>query len=274
MSLPILSAAQSALPEDLIRFFHRVELHWTRHLAEETVLDAGTAFTNPELPNVYIANRMFDVSLPEIMTPQQALDEVNEHFVKHGTRCWSWAMAPTSDPTRRREMIDHLLSIGYTAGGFDILHLAQQPRAAIQEVGGLTIIPARASYKHYRMLAEEWAAEYQTPDFADAVMLSLDDPHVDALLAMKDGKPAAYVAVQSVGEMGGIQELFVTAPFRGQGIGRTMMSRAMEICARSLFKHVFVGVHADNPAAVALYTRFGFRKVGQFTYYRSPSGAP
>ncbi len=269
MPLPILSAAQAASPEDLIRFFHRIELHWTRHLAEETVLDAGTAFANPQLPNVSDANRMFDVSLPEGMTPQQAVEEANAHFDQQGTRCRSWVMAPTSDPAVRRQMIDHLFSLGYVQASFDILHLAQQPASAIREVSGLTIIPARASYKHYRILAEELAAEYQTPEFAEAVMLHLDDPHVDALLAIRDGKPAAFAAVLAVGEIGGVQEMFVSAPFRQQGIGRTLMSRAMEICARSLFKHVFVGVHSDNPAGVALYSRFGFRKIGEFAYYRS-----
>jgi hypothetical protein len=73
MPLPILNIPPSSSPEDLVRFYHRVELHWTRHMAEETVLEAGTAFVNAQLPNVYSANRMLDVSLPEGMTPAEAV---------------------------------------------------------------------------------------------------------------------------------------------------------------------------------------------------------
>ncbi|HEX8524022.1 MAG TPA: GNAT family N-acetyltransferase [Tepidisphaeraceae bacterium] len=269
MSLPILNV-HHASNEDLIRYFYRTELHWTRNLAEETVLEFGTAFANRQIPTTYIANRMFDVALPEGMTPEQAMEEAQAHFAQAGTTCWSWVMAPTSDPERRRVMVDHLVSQGYVERSFNIMHLASMPSGKVDEVAGLTIIPARASFKHYRALAEEWAGEFRTKDFADAVMMQLDDPHVDSLLAIKDGRAAAFVAVLAAGDIGGVQELFVTKNFRGQGIGRTMMSRAMEICARSLFRHVFVGVHSDNAAAMKLYSHFGFRKIGQFVYYRSP----
>ena len=98
-------------------------------------------------------------------------------------------------------------------------------------------------------------------------MLHLDDPHYDALIAMKDGKAVARVGVLAVGDIGRIEPLFVSAPFRRQGVGRTMMSRALEICARSLFKHVFICVAPDNASAYALYTQLGFRKIGEFVQY-------
>ena len=55
------------------------------------------------------------------------------------------------------------------------------------------------------------------------------------------------------------------------GVGRTMMSRALEICARSLFKHVMLSVRPDERAAIDLYGRFGFRRIGQMIAYRPPS---
>ena len=46
-----------------------------------------------------------------------------------------------------------------------------------------------------------------------------------------------------------------------------MMSRVLEICARSLFKHVMLSVSPSNTAAIELYRRFGFQKIGQITGY-------
>jgi len=267
MPLPILSA-HHASAEDMMRYFHKTELHWGRHVAEETQLDVGTALTNPQLKTVWDANRMLDAALPEGVDPAQAVDEAEAHFAKVPTTCWSWTLARSAPADRTQPLAQHLVSRGFFEDGFDVMYLDQpQP---LQEAAGLTIIPARASFKHYRMLAEEWAGQYNTPDFVEAVMMHLDDPHVDALVALKDQKPAAFVAVLAVGEIGGIQEMFVSSAFRNQGIGRTMMSRALEICARSLFRHVLVGVDPSNTSAVGLYSKAGFKRLGRYVQYRRP----
>jgi len=268
MPLPILHMTTQPTREDLIRLFHRTELHWSRHIGEETALDVGTAFVNAELPRVRDANHMFDAALPPEMTPQQAVEQVEDHFRLAGVRCGSWVMNPSSAPAQTAPLVEHLLAQGHRRDALDIYYLGGQPRTGIQEVAGLKIIPARASYKHARQLAEE-AARQREPQLADAAMLHLDDPHTDALLALKDGAPAATVSVLAVGELGAITELFVSEPFRRQGIGRTMMSRALEICARSLFRHVFLTVRPTNTAAVALYAGLGFRKIGEFVAYRA-----
>lgn len=273
MSLPILHSS-AASDDDLVRFYHKTELHWARHMGEEERLDIGTAIINPKITHVWNPNRMLDVALPEGMTPERAYAEVEDLFRSHGTRCREWALAPGEKETRTKPMAEYLLAHGYIVGGHDILHLARQPSGSIQEVSGLTIIPARASYRHVRELAAEAAREsamLREEEAADDALTHLDDPHVDSLLALKDGKPVAAVGVLAVGEIGAIEDLYVAAPHRNQGIGRTMMSRAMEICARSLFKHILIGVDGANAPAMALYTKFGFRRIGRYTdYQRSP----
>ena len=84
---------------------------------------------------------------------------------------------------------------------------------------------------------------------------------------LKDDLAAAYATVLTVGEIGCITELFVAQRFRRQGIARTMMSRALEICARSLFKHVFLSCEPTNTPAIALYRKLGFEKIGDFVCY-------
>jgi ribosomal protein S18 acetylase RimI-like enzyme len=103
-------------------------------------------------------------------------------------------------------------------------------------------------------------------------MLDLDDPHWDAILALVGQAVAGHVGVLAVGEIGRIETLLVSEKFRRRGIGRTLMSRALEICARSLFKHIFVLCRADNAPAQALYAHLGFRKVGEYVEYRAPRG--
>ncbi len=101
-------------------------------------------------------------------------------------------------------------------------------------------------------------------------MLHLDDSHYDALLALKSGVPAGYMGVLSVGDIGGIQELFISEKFRRQGIGTILMARAMEICERSLFRHVLLTVEPSNESANQLYRKLGFEKIGQTIEYTAP----
>lgn len=268
MQLPIIKTTGQASQADLVRLYHRTELHWTRHLGEETQLDVGTAIVNPELAAVQDANCILDAAVPEDGNVDDAILEAEAHFASQGVQCAKWVLNPSVPAERTQLLADRLIASGFTTGSYDILHLAGQPVGRIQEIGGLTIIPARASFRHARQLADEWAAAYSVPQLADAAMLHLEDPHVDALLALKDGVAIAMVAVLSVGDMGCIEDLFVSEAHRRQGIGRTMMSRAMEICARSLFKQVFIGVDPSNDAAVRLYGEFGFKRVGNYVWYR------
>ena len=82
----------------------------------------------------------------------------------------------------------------------DILYLDRLPGGLIPGTRDeLRIIPARASFKHARMLHEESAQQWHEPQLAEAAMLHLDDPHYDALIAIKDGAAAAHAGVLAVG---------------------------------------------------------------------------
>ena len=270
MPLPILHVTHEPSPQDLVRYFHRAQLHWSRHLGEEVASDVGSIITNRQLPRVIDANVVLDAIVPDGRSTEQAIELVDAQFREQASRCLRWVPAPTAPAAQTEPLVEALLARGFVRRSFEIHYLYRQPTGVIEEVGGLTIIPARASFRHARELAEQWARQYALPELADAAMLHLDDPHTDALIALKDGTAAANVSVLSVGEIGLIEDLFVAEPFRRQGIGRTMLSRAMEICARSLFKHIFLGADGSNRAACALYVQFGFKKIGEFVSYDAP----
>ena len=65
-------------------------------------------------------------------------------------------------------------------------------------------------------------------------------------------------------------DLFVAPANRHQGIARIMMDRILEICARSLFKHVFASCDPGNQNAQSLYRKLGFEKIGQFVPFHAP----
>ena len=269
MSLPILSISA----ETLVRLFHKTEHHWTQHFAEEIELSAGSAFCNPALINVWDANRLLDGALADDQTPQQAVEEVRGYFDSRSARCMRWGMNPSAPPDRVDPFVEHLTQLGFSRGAHDIMYLQHMPQTKIVEVADVKIIPARASFRHARALAEESANEkWKEPQLADAAMMHLDDPHWDALLALKDGTAVAMIGVLAVGELGRINDVFVSPHHRRKGIGRTMMSRALEICARSLFKHVFLSCEGDNAPAISLYKQLGFTKIGQIVSYYPQSG--
>jgi GNAT superfamily N-acetyltransferase len=71
-----------------------------------------------------------------------------------------------------------------------------------------------------------------------------------------------------VGEIGLIEELYVVPERRGLGIGRMLLNRALEIGARSQFRHLFI---AANPRfdAAGMLTQAGFASIAPFIIYKA-----
>jgi GNAT superfamily N-acetyltransferase len=270
MPLPILKSPIVATPSDLLRYASQLEIAWTAHLSSETTLDYGRAFVEPKLANVHYANRMLDAVVPPGATVEQVFEQVERHFAEAGSRCWQWVLNVSAPADRTEPLAELLIGRSYHQNPLDILHLPQLPRIIPPSMGDLKIIPARAAFRYFRTLAEEGPDRCNEPQLVEASMLHLDDSHYDALLALKGGIPAGCVGVLSVGDIGGIEELFVSEKFRGQGIGTILMIRAMEICERSLFRHVLLTVEPGNDPANRLYRKLGFQKIGQTIEYTAP----
>jgi GNAT superfamily N-acetyltransferase len=273
MPLPILnSGTASSTPDALVRYFHQTERRMAEHLGEASQLDVGTAIVNPSLANVNDANCLLDAAIPDGANASDALNLARAHFDAQGAPLRKCVVNPSVPTDQTAPLIDLLTASGFTPHGSDILYMDHMPTAPIVEAPGVRIIPARASYRHARQLADEMAAAAGEAQLAEVLMLDLDDPHYDAILALLSQEAAGHVGVLAVGEIGRIDTLLVSEKFRRRGIGRTLMSRALEICARSLFKHIFVLCRSDNAPAQALYAQLGFRKVGQYVEYRAPRG--
>ena len=273
MPLPILNSPGAATPEALVRYFHQTERRMAEHLGEPEQLDVGTAIANPALPRVRDANALLDASVPDGASAAEALDVADSHFAARGASWLKCVLNPSLPAERTAPLAEQLTARGFLRHTMDILYLDRMPTGTVQEAAGVKIIPARASYRHARQLAEEAAAAAGKPQLAEVLILDLDDPHWDAVLALVGAEAAGHVGVLAAGEIGRIETLLVSEKHRRRAIGRTLMSRALEICARSLFKHVFLSCRPDNAPAQALYAGLGFRKIGDFVEYRAPFGA-
>lgn len=270
MPLPILNSPANATPESLVRYFHQTERRMAEHLGEPEQLDVGTAIANPMLSRVHDANVLLDAAIPEGASAAEAFNAAQAHFDGQGVRWWKCVVNPSMAAERTAPLAEHLISNGYTRQTSDILYLDRMVATTIAEAAGVKFIPARASYRHARQLADEMAAVAREPQLAEVLMLDLDDPHWDAVLALVHTEAAGHVGVLAVGEIGRIDTLLVSEKHRRRGIGRTLMSRALEICARSLFKHIFLLCRPASAPAQALYAQLGFRKVGDFVEYIAP----
>jgi ribosomal protein S18 acetylase RimI-like enzyme len=51
------------------------------------------------------------------------------------------------------------------------------------------------------------------------------------------------------------------------------MSRVLEICVRSLYRHILLGVDPSNVAAQRLFRELGFEKVGEWVEFVAPLAA-
>src|SRR4051812_44102813 len=271
MPLPILQVRSEPSEADLVRLFHRCDNTWVSAVAEGTQLECGTAYANAALASVWDANNVRDAALPEGMTAEAAVAEVEAHYSARGSRCAYWVMNPSGPEARTRPLAEYLLANGHHVANDDIFYLRNFP-GQIAAVGGLTIIPARASYRHARALAGEGLAGEDAQEKIEGRIGHLDDPHFDALLALVGDRAIAHAGVLAVGELALIKGVYVTPEFQRRGIGRAMMGRALEICARSLFKHVFLSTEPANVAAQGLYAGLGFVKIGQLARYCAAGG--
>ena len=138
--------------------------------------------------------------------------------------------------SRAVPMADYLLAHEHIIGGYDVLHLNRQPTHPIEEVAGLTISPP-AQFRARAELSEESAADWDELQLIETSLMHLEDPHVDALLALQ-GRQSRRQSLCPSGWRNRIDRHVYTAKaFRGQGVARTLMSRAMEIAPLAVQAH-------------------------------------
>ncbi len=87
------------------------------------------------------------------------------------------------------------------------------------------------------------------------------------LVADDDGRPVGYAGLFLSPPDADVQTMAVAGSHRGQGIGTLLMQELLAVAWDEDCTRVFLEVRADNAAALALYTHFGFLRLGRRPRY-------
>ena len=267
MTLPVPPSSSIVSAATLLRHYDRALLHWLRHYGDENDIGVGVAIANAELPRIAEANTLLDAIVPAEASGQATIGQIDAAFASLGATCARIVLNPDSADTLPTAFTDLLLERGYLKDTVQVLALGQAPGGLKQTYQGLTIIPARASFRHATQLAQEMIGG-EPGQAAQSLQLHLDDSHYDALIALSDDKAVAWAGVLAAGEVGLLRQLYVSPQHRHRGIGTVMLARALDICQRFAFRHVLAGVAGGNEAYLSLLTKSGFRTVGTIVLFR------
>jgi ribosomal-protein-alanine N-acetyltransferase len=109
---------------------------------------------------------------------------------------------------------------------------------------------------------------------AAAFHRELAAPHIRYVAARADDKLVGYGGIARLGRKAPyeyeIHTIGVDPAYQGQGIGREMLNRLLDIAADDT---VYLEVRTDNAAAIAMYEAAGFVNVGLRKRYYRVSGA-
>ena len=92
------------------------------------------------------------------------------------------------------------------------------------------------------------------------------------LVAEDDGALIGYAGLAVVGNQADVQTIAVAPAAQGQGLGRQLLDALLEEGRRRGATEVLLEVRADNEAALALYRRAGFDRIGLRRAYYQPGG--
>jgi ribosomal protein S18 acetylase RimI-like enzyme len=95
-------------------------------------------------------------------------------------------------------------------------------------------------------------------------------PGATWLIACPRGYVGTVQGVMDRGPIGAIQNLGVVPAYRGLGLGRALVRRALEGFRRAGLRRAYLEVTAENASAVRLYREVGFRRAK--TLYKAVDG--
>ena len=91
------------------------------------------------------------------------------------------------------------------------------------------------------------------------------------LAAVENGKVIGYIGMSAVLDEGYMFNVAVDSQFRKKGVGSALVRELVTYCQKHNFAFLTLEVRESNAPAIALYSRFGFVRVGERkSYYSDP----
>lgn len=96
----------------------------------------------------------------------------------------------------------------------------------------------------------------------DQFLLGLESGAYRVIGVRVDTILAGYMAFSLIEDEMEILNLAVHPDHRRRGLGEALLARSFEICATAGIKKSFLDVKVSNDPALALYRKFGYKKIG------------
>lgn len=107
---------------------------------------------------------------------------------------------------------------------------------------------------------------------ANLVLSELNGKHREYWVFELAGELIAYAGVLVLGGEADVQTIAVAKEHRGRGLGRLLLRKLCERAVLAGAQTAFLEVRADNPAALKLYEKQGFRQIAVRPKYYQPDG--
>ena len=122
-----------------------------------------------------------------------------------------------------------------------------------------------------RLHAEGFAHPWSADDVA--ALIASPSTLAAAALDPVNGRLRGFILSRLAADEAEILTIAVEAAMRGKGVGRALLAENLRQASNAGARAMFLEVDKDNAAALALYKRLGFVKVGERAgYYRRNDG--
>ena len=129
----------------------------------------------------------------------------------------------------------------------------------------------KMNVKHIPMLAEIEKACFSKPWSEDGFLAELNNDTANFYTAMEGEKAVGYMGFYIICGQGYVANVAVLPSYRRKGIACRLIENAVHICKNSGAEFLSLEVRVSNSAAVALYEKYGFEKVGERkNFYSAP----
>lgn len=131
------------------------------------------------------------------------------------------------------------------------------------------IVPLAPAHLEVVMAIERVA--FSTPWRVEDFLSLIENPAAINLAALEAGRVVGYSCAWSVVEYGELGNLAVLPEYQGRGVARGLLDVTLKHCRRKAVEALFLEVRESNGRALALYERYGFRRIGlRRAYYSDP----
>jgi ribosomal protein S18 acetylase RimI-like enzyme len=272
MAVPDPTAPWFGLDSETLRF---LEVHQARALAIpgrgwRDLGDAVMLYSAQEKDPFF--NRLVGVRWPSDRAAFDArLDEVCELFAALQRTPHVWAIPGLSEP---HDLIGRLAARGFSdrGGGFDMVLVRESDPATPPLPDGAVVehwnrltdaeIPGRAD-----VLARVVAESFEVPmerhaNLVREIGLTLGRPDFHAYVVAIDGEPVATGQRYTFDGASYLSSIGTRPKWRGRGLAEHLTRRLAADSLGDGVRLVYLGVYADNAAAIKLYEKLGFAILG------------